>query len=160
LTAFSRLVPAIACSSALMLAGCGGGSTSVSTGTGTAAAAGEGFFAAANAVCREAQKTGSVLPQPHNEAELRPFLERALVLGQAEVNKLSALHPPSNKATAYRIWLSSLDQTLGDLQAAVAAAKAHKTEEVDALVREGGGLTQRNLTRAGEVGLTDCAKEG
>lgn len=143
-----------------MLAGCGGGSSSVTAGT-NASAGGDGpFFAQANAVCREAQKTGSVLPQPHNETELAPFLERAQMLGQDEVNKLSALHPPNDRAAAYRIWLRSLNQTLGELRAAVIAAKAHKTAEVDALVREGGGLTQRNLTRAAEVGLTACAKEG
>jgi hypothetical protein len=154
-------MPAIACCSVLMLAGCGGGSTSVTTGTGASAAGGDGpFFAEANAVCREAQKTGSVLPQPRNETELAPFLERAQTLGQDEVNKLSALHPPSDKAAAYRIWLGSLNQTLGELRAAVIAARAHKTAEVDALVREGGGLTQRNLTRAAEVGLTACDKEG
>ena len=83
-------------------------------------AGGDGpFFAQANAVCREAQKTGSVLPQPHNETELAPFLERAQMLGQDEVNKLSALHPPSDRAAAYRIWLGSLNQTLGELRAAV-----------------------------------------
>jgi hypothetical protein len=161
LTLAFRLVPAIACCSALMLAGCGGASSPATTGTGASGPSGDGpFFAEANAVCRAAQKTGSVLPQPHNETELAPFLERAQMLGQDEVNKLSALHPPSDKAAAYRIWLGSLNQTLGELRAAIIAAKAHKTAEVDALVREGGGLTQRNLTRAAEVGLTACAKEG
>jgi hypothetical protein len=144
-----------------MLAGCGSGGSHVSTGTGASAAGGDGaFLAEANAVCREAQKAGSALPQPRNETELLPFLERAVTLGQDEVNRLSTLHPPSAKAAAYRIWLNSLNQTLGELRATVVPAKAHKTEEVDALVREAGGLDERDLTRAAEVGLTTCAKEG
>jgi hypothetical protein len=153
-------MPAIACSSALMLTACAGGSSSVTTGTGASAAGADvPFLADANAICRETQKTGSVLQPPRNETELAPFLKRALVLGQDEVNKLSALHPPSDKAAAYRIWLDSLNQTLGELRATEVSAKAHKTEEVDALVREAGGLNQRDLTRAAEVGLTTCAKE-
>lgn len=156
-----RITLALACCSMLMLAGCGGASSSPTGSTGASATSTDGaFLAQANAVCRESQKIGSALPQPHNEAELAPFLERALTLAQDEVSKVSALHPPADKAAAYRTWLSSLDQTLGELRAAVVAAKAHKATEVDALVREGGGLSQRSLTRAGEVGLTDCAKEG
>lgn len=159
-----RISTALACCSVLMLAGCGSSSSSRTSSTGTtgtsAAGADATFFAQANAVCRESQKIGSALPQPHNEAELAPFLERALTLAQDEVSKVSALQPPADKAAAYRVWLSSLNQTLGELRAAVVAAKAHKTTEVDALVREGGGLSQRSLTRAAEVGLTACAKEG
>jgi hypothetical protein len=154
-------MPAIACSSVLMLAGCGGASPSVTTGTGASASGGDGpFFAEANAICREAQETGSALAPARNESELARFLERELMLGRDEVNKLSALHPPSDKAAAYRIWLSSLNQTLGELGATVVAAKARKTEEVEALVREAGGFNERDLTRGKEVGLTTCAKEG
>jgi hypothetical protein len=153
-------MPAIACSTALMLAGCGSGSSSVTTGSGASAAAVDApFLANANAICREAQTTGSVIPAPRNETELAPFLERAVVVGQDEVNKLDALHPPSDKASTYRIWLDSLSQTLAELKATVVAANAHKTEEADALVREAGGLNERDLTRAAEVGLTACAKE-
>jgi hypothetical protein len=157
------MMPAIACSSALMLAGCGGGSVSVGTGTGTGASAvsaSGAFLAYANAICRETEKTGRVLVPPRNESELASYLERALMLGREEIKKLSALHPPSDKAGAYQIWLGSLNQTFGELGATVLAAKAHKTEEVDALVRESGGFNQRDLTRAKEVGLTACAKEG
>jgi hypothetical protein len=156
-------MPAIACSSALMLAGCGGGSSSGTTGTGTGASAARAdapFVAAANAICREAQRTGGAIPAPRNQSELAPFLEKGVLLGQDEVNKLSALHPPSDKAHAYRIWLDSLSQTLAELRATVVAAKAQKTEEADALVREAGGLNERDLTRAAEAGLTACAKEG
>jgi hypothetical protein len=155
-------MPAIACSSALMLAGCGGGSSSGATGTGTGAALAARdapFLANANAICREAQTTGGVIPAPRNETELASFLERAVVVGQDEVNRLDALHPPSDKAATYRIWLDSLSQTLAELKATVVAANAHKTEEADALVREAGGLNERDLTRAAEVGLTACAKE-
>ena len=152
-------MPAIACSAALMLAGCGGGSSSVSTGAGASAAGGNGpFLADADAICSQAQKTGSALTPARNESELAAFLDRELILGRNEVNKLSALHPPSDKAAAYRIWLESLNQTLGELGATVVAAKDQKTEEVNALVREAGGFDERSLTRAKEVGLTTCAK--
>jgi hypothetical protein len=154
-------MPAIACCSAFMLAGCGGASSSVTTGAGASSAGADGtFFAEANAICRKAQKTGGAIPAPKNESELASFLERALVVGQDEVNRLGALHPPSDRAAAYRIWLNSLSQTLGELRATAVAAKAHKTEEVQALVGEGGGLNQRDLTRAAEAGLTVCAKAG
>jgi hypothetical protein len=156
-----RLVRGGACAAGLALGGCGGSGTS-STGAGAPTAASEtsAFIAKADAVCAHAERVGGALRAPGNEAELMPFFARAVALAEAEVNELNALSPPAEKAAAYRIWLAGLDQALGSLKTASAAAAAHNYGEVEAIIREAGAVSQRNLARAASVGLITCAREG
>jgi hypothetical protein len=160
LTTIFRGTLATACGSALALSGCGGGAGSVTSGGATSARGGQSFVAQADAICREAHRVGGALRAPRSEAELAPYFARALTLGQDEIEKLSALHPPSERAAAYRIWLTGLEQALGSVRATDEAARAGNISQVQALVREGAGLTQRNVIHARAVGIPACAKEG
>jgi len=132
---------------ALILVGCGSGSSSGD------------FVAQGETICRDAQKTGSSLKKPKTQAELAPFFDRALVLGKDEIGKLSALHPPSDKASAYRTWIAGLDQAVSLLAHADAAARAGNDDQLQVIIREGNALTQSNLADARAVGLLVCAKE-
>jgi hypothetical protein len=134
---------------ALILVGCGSGSGSN----------GADFAAQGETICRDAQKTGSSLKKPKTQAELVPFFDRALMLGKDEVGKLSALHPPNDKAGAYRAWIAGLDQAISLLAHADAAARAGNVGQLQAIIREGNALTQTNLADARAVGLPICAKE-
>jgi hypothetical protein len=132
---------------ALVLIGCGSGSS------------GADFVAQGEAICRDAQKTGSSLKKPKTQAELVPFFDRALMLGKDEVGKLSVLHPPADKAGAYRAWIAGLDQAISLLARADAAARSGNVGQVQAIIGEGNALTQTNLADARAVGLLICAKE-
>lgn len=157
----SRLMLASVCTSAFILGGCGGGeSAGAGGGTNSVASADANFIAKGEAICREASRAGQSLRPPVNEAGLGPFFARALTLSQDEVDKLNALQPPTNKAGAYETWLSGLQQAIGSLKSAAAAAKAGKSTQVQAIIREAGAVTERNLTYAKAVGLTACSKEG
>jgi hypothetical protein len=158
----SRTVPqvtlAAACTSALIIAGCGGaGGTASSGAEGSKATGGGDFIAKANAICRDTQKTGATIKAPKANGELVPFFDRALALGQDEVAKLSALHPPSDRAAAFQTWLKGLNQAVYFLSSADAEAKAGSLKQVETSIQEGSGLTQRNLANAKAVGLTVCA---
>ncbi len=149
---------AAACTSALILAGCGGGGgTASSGGEGSQAASGGDFIARANAICRDTQKAGASIKAPKTNGELVPFFDRALALGQGEVAKLSALHPPSDRAAAFQTWLRGLNQAVYFLSSADAEAKAGSLKQVETSIQEGSGLTQRNLANAKAVGLAVCA---
>jgi hypothetical protein len=115
------------------------------------------FVAQANAICREAQTAGSSIKAPKTNAELAPFFDRALAVGQKEVNKLSALHPPSDKQAAYQTLLKGLDQAVYFLTSADAEAKAGSLKQVETSIQEGSALTQRNLANAKAAGLSACA---
>jgi hypothetical protein len=133
--------------SAVILVGCG------------SAGIGADFVARGEAICRDAQKAGSSLKKPTTHAELARFFDRALALSKDEVGKLSALHSPTDKAGAYRAWIAGLDQAIGLLTQADAAARAGNVAQLQAVVQEGNALTQTNLADARAVGLLICAKE-
>jgi hypothetical protein len=133
---------------ALMLAGCGGGG-----------GGGGDFVAEGTAICRQAQKAGSAIKAPKAGAEVVPFFDRTLTLGKAEVDKLITLHPPSDKAAAYRAWLAGLDQAISLLTRADVAARAGRFSQVQAIIREGNALTQATLADARAAGLVICAKQ-
>jgi hypothetical protein len=145
---YNRVVSLCALS-AVILVGCGGGS----------GGNGADFVARGEAICRDAKKAGSALRKPKTHAELAPFFDRALALGKDEVGRLSALHPPSDKASAYRAWIAGLDQAITLLTHADAAARAGNVGQLQAVIQEGNGLTQTNLAAARAVGLLICAKE-
>jgi hypothetical protein len=121
---------------------------------------GPGFVAQGETICRDAEKTGSSLKKPKAQAELVPFFDRALMLGRDEVGKLSALHPPNDKADAFRAWIAGLDQAISLLTHADAAARAGNVGQLKAIIQEGNALTQTNLAHARAVGLLMCGKEG
>jgi soluble cytochrome b562 len=146
-----------------VIAGCGGSSRTsggATSTTGTTSEAATDFTARANAICSETKKAGQALKAPKAKAELAPFFDRALGLAKGEVAKLKALRPPSEHAAAYRTWLGGLDRAVGLLGRADTAAKAGSVYEVQAAIRAGDGLTQRNTANARAAGLTACSEEG
>jgi hypothetical protein len=128
----------------LLCAGCG------STSSGD-------FLAQASTICREAQKRGSGLKSPRSPSEVVPFFDRVLPLVQNEVERLHALRPSGERASAFRTYLGGLDQAVGLIQRADAAAKAGDLQEVQAIIREGDSLTQTNVANAKAASLGTCA---
>jgi hypothetical protein len=154
----SQITLSAACACTLILAGCGGGGgPAAGGGEGSAAAGGSDFVAKANAICREAQTAGRSIKAPKRNGELVPFFDRALAVGQDEVAKLSALHPPSDKRAAYQTLLKGLNQAVYFLSSADAEAKAGSLKQVETSIQEGSALTQRNLANAKAAGLSVCA---
>jgi soluble cytochrome b562 len=149
---------------ALLIAGCGGGSRTSSGGSGAGKSSDSetagAFTARASAICSEAKKAGQALKAPKAKAELAPFFDRALRLAKAEVAGLKTLRPPSEHAAAYRTWLAGLDRAVGLLGRADVAAKAGSVYEVQAAIRAGDGLAQRNTAHARAAGLAACGEEG
>jgi hypothetical protein len=145
----------------VVLAGCGGGGNAASSSrTAAPASADAAFLAQADAICHEAATAGHTLQTPANEGQLAPYFDRAIRVSQAEISKLSALHPPGDRATAYRTWLTGVEGSFASLRTADAAARAGKYSQVQAIVREAGAVTQRNLAYAAAAGLATCSKEG
>jgi hypothetical protein len=152
---------ATAFASVLVLAGCGGGGNTASSSRTAVAAGADGvFIAKADAICHEAATAGHTLQPPANEGQLAPYFDRAIRLSQEEISKLSALHPPDDRASAYRTWLTGVEGSFASLRTADAAARAGKQSQVQAIVREAGAVTERNLAYAAAAGLATCSKEG
>lgn len=107
-----------------------------------------------------ARRRGRKLSQETEDSSQNgPFFDRALALGKDEVNKLSVLQPPNEKAAVYRTSIAGLNQALSLLTRADAAARAGNVGGLQAIIREGNALTQTNLAHARAVGLLVCAKE-
>jgi hypothetical protein len=157
-TTVAGLTLASAFASVLVLAGCG--STAAPSRTVSSVSPDAAFTAKADAICHQAATAGHTLQTPANEGQLAPYFDRALTLSQAEISRLSALHPPADRATAYRTWLTGVEGSFASLRTADAAAKAGKYSQVQAIVREAGAVTERNLAYAHAAGLTTCSKEG
>ncbi len=145
----TRILPAVAASAALVLAGCGGSSSSSSSSN---------FTSEANAICAQFGAQINALPAPSNTgAAAAASLDSQIPIEQAELAKLKALTPPSAQAADWRTAISNLEQTIALSPQLSAAAKAGDAAQVQALVAKAKPLTDQATSIANKLGLTKCA---
>jgi hypothetical protein len=150
---------------ALGVSACGGSEIDVGTGPDTTGAtAGESmrfgeWVEAAADLCIEREKRMDALAEPRDIDELAEFLVEVTSVAEVESVGFEELGIPDADGARVESLLAGLEERLEILEAMEAAARAGDDDEVDRLLVQGEGLSDRLDDLADQLGLDECVSD-
>ena len=116
------------------------------------------FVAKADAICTAYAKGTASITRPRTYAEIVAYVEKALPLYQAALQRLDALEPPSADEPAVRAWLAADHRVAKAVRELGLAARRRDFPGVTAAASRAQLEGSASRRAAAELGLHVCAR--
>ena len=132
------------------LAACGGG--------GETRLSHDAYVAKADAICRDIGAKQKRLAVPTSTGQIPTYVKRALPIFDDALARIHALRPPSELDARVQAWLDGIAESRQVVSDIGKAAERNDAAKVQSLGNKAVTLGEQGRSRAGAIGLTDCAK--
>lgn len=118
----------------------------------------KGFTAKANDICRTYDQKIPEAPKPGDVSGFADYAAKLAPIAREETAKLRALEPPPDQASAYALYLTTLDQQVAAIEQLSTVAQSGNASVVQAVAGQVDKIERRAATQAQTLGLDQCAR--
>lgn len=142
----------VAIAATALIAGCGGGSDSLSA---------EDFRTQADAICADANRELDALTEPTSAEQFLPYIQAALPIQRAQLDRLKALDPPDDLQSDFDTGVTAIQEQIDAIDGA--ATRIEGGEDATAVVTDVTptieSLNEKSDAAARSLGLTVCGSD-